>query len=75
MGLDLWFREGIARILASVDLANQNGAASREMDDHAAAYRQGFCDCLQAVAVAFGIVVPVSEQGQATKRYPMRGPL
>jgi len=51
---DLWFRQGMAGILASVDLANQNGPAGREMDDHAAAYRQGFRDCLQAVDVAFG---------------------
>jgi len=55
--------------LASVDLANQNGTASREMDDHAAAYRQGYRDCLQAVAVAFGIVVPVSEDGNMATGY------
>ncbi len=61
MGLDLWFREDVVRILASTHEAMQ--AASRAMsheagDDEGEVYRQGFTDALRAVGVAFGVCLP-----------------
>jgi hypothetical protein len=60
MGLDLWFKEDVARILAS------NHETMRAMSDavHASSseaaynYRQGFEDALRAVALAFGVAAP-----------------
>ena len=68
MGLDLWFRQDVARILAStwqtmracVNAATEAegtrpGAVATSDERLAAAYRRGFEDALQAVGVAFGL--------------------
>jgi hypothetical protein len=64
MGLDLWFQQDVARILASTQAAM--AAAMRATMDAtppldaqvAESYRQGFGDALRAIAVAFGVAVP-----------------
>jgi hypothetical protein len=60
MGLDLWFREDVARILAATHTAMAASLrAAPAVDREAAeAYRQGFEDALRAVGVAFGVAVP-----------------
>jgi hypothetical protein len=60
MGLDMWFREDVARILASSqETAAGLGSAVPALDPQtAAAYHRGFADALRAVAVAFGIAAP-----------------
>jgi hypothetical protein len=57
MGLDMWFREDVARILASAqETALSLGSAIPALDPEAAgAYQRGFGDALRAVAVAFGL--------------------
>lgn len=60
MPLDLWFREDVARILASAWETMRSSLAGRspadpEQDD---AYRQGFEDALRSVGIAFGIATP-----------------
>ena len=62
MGLDLWFREDIVRILASTQETMRNSiAASPPLDSMVAdSYRDGFDDALRSVAVAFGICAPSS---------------
>jgi hypothetical protein len=59
MGLDLWFREDVARILASTQetMRASLGAVSRPGEGQAAAraYQQGFEDALRAVGMAFGL--------------------
>ena len=57
MGLDVWFRQDIARILASTQetLAQAQGAVPPLDPEQAGAYQQGFADALQSVAVAFGL--------------------
>ena len=60
MALDLWFREDVARILAS---ANETMQASTPGLAHvsprlATAYQQGFVDALRAVGIAFGVAAP-----------------
>jgi len=63
MGLDLWFRADVARILQATHEAmcstaavmgdgRRDDAAGRE---RAAGYRQGFGAALRAVATAFGL--------------------
>lgn len=57
MGLDLWFRDDVLRILGAV-AAGMSGAvaANRPLDEeYAVAYRQGFEDAMRAVAVGFGV--------------------
>ena len=71
MGLDLWYKEDVARILAATHETMQatsraTPAASPEL---AGTYQQGFADALRVVAVAFGLGTPIefgsrSEQGQ-----------
>jgi hypothetical protein len=64
MGLDLWFREDVARILASTHEAMRAAmGATAPLDiESAETYQQGFADALRAVAVAFGVTAPtVSE--------------
>jgi hypothetical protein len=63
MGLDMWFREDVVRTLASAQVTiNSVSRALPALDQEmAAAYRRGFDDALQAVAVAFGIVPPKPE--------------
>ena len=60
MGLDMWFREDVTRILASVLEVQRNSARSVAALDteYAVAYQRGFVDALCAVAVAFGIRAP-----------------
>jgi hypothetical protein len=65
MGLDLWFREDVARILASshetmTGLVSAVSSLDPEVSD---AYQRGFVDALRAVAVAFGVAAP-SESGR-----------
>lgn len=62
MGLDLWFRQDVARILASVwetmraaSEGTRLGAVATSDDQLAGAYRRGFEDALRAVGVAFGL--------------------
>jgi hypothetical protein len=60
MGLDLWFREDVARMLASAHetLRASAGALSASDSESAEAYQQGFTDALRAVGIAFGVAVP-----------------
>ena len=55
MGLDLWFRQDVARILASV-----GQAASRHAQGE---YKRGYNDALADVALAFGLVTPGNGDG------------
>ena len=59
-GLDLWFREDVARILASThETMVASMRASAPLDpETAGAYQQGFVDALRAMAVAFGVASP-----------------
>ena len=60
MGVDLWFREDVARILLAVEEAMQaslQGAVAGQREV-AEAYRQGFVDGLRVVGVAFGGAAP-----------------
>jgi hypothetical protein len=65
MGLDLWFREDVARILASTHetLRASAGAVTPLDEERAGAYQQGFEDALRAVAVAFGVLAPGNGSG------------
>lgn len=62
MGLDLWFREDVARILASTyeTIQASSGAVAPQRPELAETYRRGFLDALCAVAVAFGVTAPRS---------------
>jgi len=64
MGLDMWFREDVTRILGSVLEVQRNSArALAPLDTEAAmAYQRGFVDALKAVAVGFGITPPTAER-------------
>ncbi len=57
MGLDLWFREDVARILASTHEAMRASTVATSPTGSVVtdAYQQGFVDALRAVAVAFGV--------------------
>ncbi len=57
MGLDLWFREDVARILASTHetMAASMRAAPPLDPETAEAYQRGFQDALRAVGMAFGV--------------------
>ena len=75
MGLDLWFQEDVARILAATHetmeaslRASQTGSSEgQRLTD---AYQQGFVDALRALAVAFGVVAP--SQARQASVMPMR---
>lgn len=60
MGLDLWFKEDVARILASSHetMRAMSDAVQASSTEAAYNYRQGFEDALRAVALAFGVVPP-----------------
>ena len=60
MGLDMWFREDVTRILASTLEVQRNAARAMPALDgeFAAAYQRGFFDALRAVAVGFGLAPP-----------------
>ncbi|MFC2046562.1 hypothetical protein ACFLTC_03465 [Chloroflexota bacterium] len=63
MGLDLWFRDDVARILASAYQTMQASAQAHQgcsagshgSDEALQLYRQGFTDALRALALAFGL--------------------
>jgi hypothetical protein len=57
MGLDLWFREDVTRILASAHEAMRASTVAMSAPRSALtdAYQQGFVDALRAVGVAFGV--------------------
>ena len=62
MGLDLWFRQDVARILAAAmetmqaaTLGTRNEAITEEEERIADAYQRGFEDALRSIAVAFGL--------------------
>jgi len=55
MGLDLWFREDVARILGAAYEAMSLTAAAGEPE---AGYRAGFGAALRAVAMGFGVADP-----------------
>lgn len=63
MGLDLWFRADVARILQATHEAMMSTAAAMGdqtpedigVRERAAGYRQGFGAALRAVATAFGL--------------------
>jgi hypothetical protein len=60
MPLDLWFREDVARILASAHETMQASTAgwSHVSPRLATVYQQGFDDALRAVGIAFGVADP-----------------
>ena len=60
MALDLWFREDVARILASTDETMRASTAgwSHVSPRLATVYQQGFVDALRAVGIAFGVAAP-----------------
>ena len=65
MGLDLWFREDVVRILASVqETVVASGEARRLGEGETVpgreievteAYQRGFADALRVVGIAFGV--------------------
>lgn len=71
MGLDLWFRQDVARILASTwetmhstAEGTRPGGVTASDDRLAGAYRRGFEDALRAVGLAFGL----AEGGNGVRR-------
>ena len=62
MGMDLWFRADVARILQASYEAMCSTAAVAGDDpagsERAAGYRQGFGAALRTVALAFGLTDP-----------------
>ena len=60
MGLDVWFRDDVARMLAAAHetlQASSRGAPPLD-PERAEAYQQGFEDALRTLAVAFGLLRP-----------------
>ena len=83
MGLDVWFRQDVVRILDSTQktLAQAQGAIPPLDPERAGAYQEGFADALLAIAVAFGLNIPPGtmtgsrEPVVETKRcWPTTGP-
>jgi hypothetical protein len=60
MGMDLWFREDVVRILACAHetMRSTSGAVRPDCREEVATYHQGFVDALRVVAIAFGVVTP-----------------
>jgi len=54
MGLDIYFKEDIANILAAVSQAASSAGAYSD-DAEAAAFRQGWQACIAALVTAFGL--------------------
>lgn len=69
MGLDLWFQQDVARILASTQetMAATMDAAPALDPEQAEAYRQGFTAAIRAVAVAFGVAGPTLPGGNGNR--------
>lgn len=63
MGLDIFFREDIMRILASTQETMRASQARGGVNED---YQQGFTDALRAVAVAFGVVPPTQQVSRRT---------
>ena len=82
MGLDLWFRQDVARILASTwetmhactSAAAAEGPRPAPADERlAAVYRRGFEDALRAVGLAFGLAEG-GNRGRPGGTLPPAGP-
>lgn len=79
MGLDVWFRQDVARILASTQetLGRARDAMPVLDAERASAYEQGFEDALRVVAVAFGLGAPragvSTEEVRCVRRIDGRG--
>lgn len=58
MGLDLYFHEDIARILAGTTEAMLGARSSVPATPLAEAYQRGFLDAIRAVAVTVGVAAP-----------------
>lgn len=69
MGLDLWFKEDVARILAATQETMQASQAASVVNED---YQQGFRDAIHAVAVAFGAAAP--SQTRPADRLPAAKP-
>jgi hypothetical protein len=86
MGLDLWFQEDVARILASThETMRASTDATATRTEFVEVYRQGFADALHAVGIAFGLIqpsrpvdraltqnTPAIEAGRKSACYPTR---
>lgn len=57
MGLSFWFAEDVRRILSAVDQASLETYCQHNCTE-VRIYRQGFASAIQAIATAFGVVVP-----------------
>ena len=57
MGLDLWFRDDVARILAALARTAARAPAGE--------YQHGYIDALGDVAASFGIAAPENHQVRA----------
>jgi hypothetical protein len=69
MGLDLWFKEDVARILAGITetmTAAMNATAPLDIEQ-AEAYQLGFLDAVRAAAVAFGVAAPSMTDGNRSR--------
>ena len=64
MGLDLWCRDDVTRILATVAEGGQETIAALVASDPEAArlYQAGHAAALRAVALAFGITLPQNDK-------------
>lgn len=73
MGLDLWFREDVTRILASAyeTMQASTGAVDPQYPEVATIYRQGFVDALRTMAVAFGVSAPSFAEMEPEARRPI----
>jgi hypothetical protein len=82
MGLDLWFREDVVRLLAATletmrasTWAVQDAGATAGSQEVADAYRQGFGDAVRAVGVAFGVALPGEPHVTTSPKLPDGGDL
>lgn len=67
MGLSVWYREDVARILASIVHTQVSTLAAipsrdQELTD---TYQRGYADAVVAMAIAFGVAVPSGAARQA----------
>lgn len=61
MGLDVWFRPDVARILGATFEAMQATAAAGEGGEQFESYKEGFGAALRAIAAGFGLPDPTLE--------------
>lgn len=75
MGLDMWFREDVSRILSSVavTMTSTIDAVVPLKVERSEAYRAGFYDALRALAVAFGVPAPIAPTEQERIKYEIEG--